>query len=416
MKKAAQSLPERRNRSSQQKKTPRSPPPKRELFKNDISPTPSEGKLAPRKGIKKDAEKLKMDIKSGRRRSPRIQERVLGEELTGVAENEGTQENAGQMQIDDNVLEAEQWSQENEVQIEDLGEGDPDEDNVEKVVQSVVDYVGQMHLSQSPGVDLSKDDHPDFSPKVGAQTEKFGAQPPANEAEKTLSTVVITDGPSFSLQLGLTQTPPKKNQVESKPPKKVDPSDIRVVHRRKQPFRAAKQYQRRNIKNKRGASEEVGGEIEEMEFPTTVAPKHQAFEDIPYIHKMGKPELPFDVWIVSALEKTRVTLPVVAFRSPESTNGWSFSTDSIFSDNGEIPVEKIAMADKTWSYLYRNLLSDEVSNILDEWVRKYHTNELTITDYPFINDESNIFCNIHNFKELVFSENQIGPEVCNFIV
>ena len=376
------------------------------MFKNDISPTPSEGKLAPKKGVKTGAEKLKMDIKLGKRRSPRLQEKVLQEELTGVAENEGTQGNAGQMQRDDNVLEPEQCTQE-----------------TEKTIQSVVEHVGQMQQSQSPGVDISQDEHPLFSPKVGGQPEAEVANCPDPPKEPEANCPMfpneadLMDGPSFSLQLGLTQTPPKKNQVESNPPEKGDLSDIRVVKRRIQPGRAAKQYQRRNMKTKKGAAEEEEEqEIEEMEFPTTDAPKHQSFEALPYIHEMGKPKEPFDVWIVSALEKTRVILPVVAFRSLETTNGWSFSTDSIFSDNGEIPVEKIAMADPTWSYPYRNLLSDEVSNILDEWVRKYQTKELTITDYPFMNDESNIFCTIHNFKELVFSQNQIGPEVCNFIV
>ena len=186
--------------------------------------------------------------------------------------------------------------------------------------------------------------------------------------------------------------------------------DVRAgIKERRQPKRKCAKRVQNTKKSKKIAEKDP--EVELIETTTTT--QEDQTQEQPYIHELDPMAVNFDTLMQSMLEKdTLIQLPVVVFRSSDDIENWSYTTDSIFSDNGEIPVEKTPMADPSWQYNHRNLLSDIASNLLDEWVRKYKQNEFTIKDCPFRNNEANIFCTIHQFYELIHSQHEIGAEVC----
>lgn len=90
---------------------------------------------------------------------------------------------------------------------------------------------------------------------------------------------------------------------------------------------------------------------------------------------------------------------------------WNYYTDS-FIDSGNLPLtEKRPLANKTWVYENRDLVSELVSNILDGWVTNYFRNKIGDDDYTFRNDAANLFMPVDYFRDLLYCENELGPEV-----
>ena len=447
------------------------------MFKFEISPTPSVGKNAPTKA---NVDKIKGDIKLGRRRSPRITKMILEGEVKGVLEENKEHEEGDDDGGDDNGGgvddDAGSGDSDSEKTVSDQAEAGVDVDktvnsflsSVDKecneaelleittdviagrvkfavkkratrslhedvlkdiVKKEVVSTVQSPVQSPEEACDLAQADNTFTSPKCaqGEIVSKGGQQEPM----KPVYSLAAMEQPSFSL--GLTQTPPEKkeivlalgNQVAKLNPgiddKEVKGKDVGVakelkkavyvrqgIKERRQPKRKCVQRVQNTKKSKKVAEKDL--EVEQIETTTTT--QEDQTQEPPYIHELGPMEVNFDTWMHSMLEKdSQVKLPVVVFRSSDEIENWSYTTDSIFSDNGEIPVEKTPMADPSWEYRHRDLLSDIASNLLDEWIRKYNQNELTMKDCPFRNNEANIFCNIHQFYELLHSKYEVGAEV-----
>lgn len=446
------------------KKTPPSLGPKRKLFKEEVLTTPAVGNNAPKKGSKNDAEEVKNDLQQDKRRSPRLLKNVVKEEREPVVmkkadlggDNLVHKEVKGVENVFlglDDIVEAGLISRqvgEKDGIIEDVGVGEddlsqegvnvdravePKKENVPRIKEEVVGMVRYFtRRNRTPNPTPEK-----LNLKVVVSPVKKPEQPVFN--------LSAMEFPSFSL--GFTQSPPEKKEInpvvvenpisnvkespigvkqspivvkespvvqnQESPMKKGQKRNEQVVKRRQQPKRACTlRTTNRAVKKTKAVKND---DIEEVQsIPTTQ--EEDTDEMLQYIHEMGPMAVDFQTWIVSdTVKKSKVKLPQFVFKYVEEMKDWSFFTDSIFSDNGEIPAEgKIPLADITWEYPNRDLLSEEISNMLDEWVRKDKLKEFSVHDYPFYNEESNMFCTVDHFRDLLFSQNFIGAEVYNYFL
>ncbi|KAF3321682.1 hypothetical protein FCM35_KLT13898 [Carex littledalei] len=137
------------------------------------------------------------------------------------------------------------------------------------------------------------------------------------------------------------------------------------------------------------------------------------FRGTPFIHDLAKIDVPFIDWLPCTIAEygdENLEFDEVHFKL--NYPDWDFFSDSIFVDpTFESCSGKVPLPDKNWCYEHRDLVSVEVSNVLDSWVKKYFQFEVGEEDYPFKNNPSGLFMTIDQFRDLLFSNNEIGSEV-----
>lgn len=69
------------------------------------------------------------------------------------------------------------------------------------------------------------------------------------------------------------------------------------------------------------------------------------------------------------------------------------------------------MANKSWVYENRENVSDLVSNIFDAWITKYFQYQIGGEEYVFRNHAADLIMGVHCFRDLLYCENDLGPEV-----
>ena len=132
-----------------------------------------------------------------------------------------------------------------------------------------------------------------------------------------------------------------------------------------------------------------------------------------FIHDNVKIDESFASWIVAITASDgdqHFEFDEVLFKLNDPN--WIYYTDSIFIDSTyDLSTQKVPLPDESWVYDRRNFVSDEVSNVLDAWVKKYFQEEIFEEDYPFHHKKKDLFLDIHQFKDLLFHGNTVGSEV-----
>ncbi|KAF3329802.1 Ulp1 protease family, C-terminal catalytic domain-containing protein [Carex littledalei] len=230
--------------------------------------------------------------------------------------------------------------------------------------------------------------------------------------------------PTFSL--GLTPPPPEIKKVSKELP--IIPIKTTKLYSRAKILMSKKAGLRQAMKQD---SQIIEISSQEQEKPAVkkgamnkrvpmrrIQPKRnyvdkEPFVGEPFIHDDLKESMTFKNWVQTCLFQYDITeIEGVPFRYFEDHKDWDFCNDSLFIDP-DIPelTQKQPLAKKSWEYEYRDMVSDTVSNVLDAWVNKYFNNILRESDYPFQNKAADLFMLPDHFRDILFSGNQIGPEV-----
>ncbi|KAF3340458.1 Ulp1 protease family, C-terminal catalytic domain-containing protein [Carex littledalei] len=132
----------------------------------------------------------------------------------------------------------------------------------------------------------------------------------------------------------------------------------------------------------------------------------------PFIHDITKVDALFSDWIPCVLaqygeEYNEFDEVPFKLNYPD----WDFFSDSIFVDpTFESCTRKVPLPNKDWCYDNRDLVSVEVSNVLDSLVKKYFQYEIGEEDYPLKNTQSRLCMHIDQFRDMLFCKNHVGSE------
>ncbi|KAF3328925.1 hypothetical protein FCM35_KLT06003 [Carex littledalei] len=369
------------------KETPASPLKKKVLFGETVTPTPSVGRDAPVKKSKNETKQPQA-----------VEENVLSEEDThGFT----TQEDESQ---------------------------DP---KIDKIIQDVIAHHKEKEKSEG-GQEADE--------KQGIEKEEIvGMKVEVVEEKEAVCNLGDMDGPSFSLGLSPEVQIPTDDKNKEKEKLDVDKSDLKS---RPKVLGAKFVYERGQCR-KRGRKPlpetetnvvEISSQEPEQQKPKPkkkiagrrkkrvpirrTMPKRGAnepkpsFLGEPFVHDVAKVAVPPGEWIPCILAKYGEEyneFDDVPFKL--NYPDWDFFSDSIFVDpTFESCTGKVPLPNKKWSYDNRDLVSVEVSNVLDSWVKKYFQFEIGDEDYPFKNTQSGLFMTIDQFRDLLFSNNQVGSE------
>ncbi|KAF3332214.1 Ulp1 protease family, C-terminal catalytic domain-containing protein [Carex littledalei] len=215
-------------------------------------------------------------------------------------------------------------------------------------------------LSFSPEVQIPTDDKTKEKEKVDVQKSELKSRP-----KVLVANLVYERGQGRRRgRKPIPETETNVIEISSQEPEQQKPKPKKKVAGRRK-----KRVPIRRTMPKRGANE----------------PK-PAFRGEPFVHDVAKVVVPSSEWISCILANI-------------------FVDPTFESCTGKVPLP-----DKDWSYDNRDLVSVEVSNVLDSWVKKYFQFEIGDEDYPFKNTQSGLFMTIDQFRDLLFSKNQVGSE------
>lgn len=279
------------------------------------------------------------------------------------------------------------------------------------------------------------------------------------EGKEQICNLADMDGPSFELELSftpeekilkdeVTKQEEKVYNEKALPMKIVVTEEDKVDKQRTPPKARAKlKYQRRVVTRrglpptvntstkktesqvivissqeqekpeakKRGNVRKRGREPEQRRYNTRGnCDAKPPFKGTPFIHEVAKIQLPFTEYISLTTIKFEEEFNEFDYIPFKLNNAdWNFDSDSIFVDSTFVNCSgKVPLPVQKWTYGHRDLVSDEVSNVLDCWVKKFFQEEVGESDYPFINTQSGLFMNIEQFRDMVFCQNNVGSEVC----
>lgn len=165
---------------------------------------------------------------------------------------------------------------------------------------------------------------------------------------------------------------------------------------------------------KRGQVRKRGREPQQRRYNTRLnSDVKPPFKGTPFINEVAKIHVPFTEFVSVITAKYGEEFNEFDYIPFKLNNpDWNFDSDSIFVDSTFVNCSgKVPLPDKKWTYGHRDLVSDEVSNVLDCWVKKYFEEEIEEDDHPFLNTQSGLFFNIDQFRDLVFCQNTCGSEV-----
>ncbi|KAF3334075.1 hypothetical protein FCM35_KLT20679 [Carex littledalei] len=366
--------------SAEIKETPASPLNKRVLFGDTVTPTPSVGRDPPMKKKKNEIEVPQAG-----------EENLVSEEDThGFTTQEDESQDPKIDQIIQDVIAQHKKKKESEGGQEgDEKQGIEKEEIVGKDVE--VCNLGDMDgpsfsLGLSPEVQIPAEDKTKEVEKVDVETNQLKSRSKVMGAKFVYERVQGRRRGRKSIP----ETETNVIEISSQEPEQQKPKRQKVIV-----VRRRKRVPMRRTMPKRGVNE----------------PK-PPFRGTPFIHDLAKIDVPFIDWLPCTIAEygdENLEFDEVPFKL--NYPDWDFFSDSIFVDpTFESCTGKVPLPDKNWCYEHRDLVSVEVSNVLDSWVKKYFQFEVGEEDYPFKNNPSGLFMTIDQFRDLLFSNNEIGSE------
>jgi len=187
--------------------------------------------------------------------------------------------------------------------------------------------------------------------------------PPALSLEYNVDQVF----PSFSLGIGVSQSPEKEGVQEIQVEEEKEEEEVKV------------------FRDKKGKAIAVGTEWVPVE-----------------------PGMSYDEWFpFQVLDLCKE----VVFKRPDSTQ-WSFE-DSIFGDPyHDNLTDKVSITlERDFRYSHRSLLSDNVTDMLDDWALWLQDSRVRLEDKAFTCKNSGLWCSHKAIHEVVFKKEFISVEV-----